>query len=266
MPSLDKAMHERIFRVKRALTIAVLLASAAAMSGQALAAATVNQYGSVKLQWNVAVAMNAVVHTNYTSAFANGGATATVGSNGSGSCTAAPTGNSDLNLVYGTITPSFSGTQGCDYQNAVGVSVQTNDTNGFAVYEYLDTALPAGTNLCAFANDAAKTFPVTAASSITTTQYGTAPTAYSGACASGGAAITNAGTIQNAGVAPAQPSATYAGEYASAAADTGQEFLTYSSAAGTAVLGGEDLQLNVSSSAASGTALTDVMTLQFVAN
>jgi hypothetical protein len=246
-----------------------MLASAAAMSGPAFAAGTVNQYGSVKLQWNVAVAMNAVIHTNYSSAFAFGGATAAVGSNGSGSCTAAPTGQTDLNILYSTITPSFSGYQGCDYQNAVGVSVQTNDTNGFAVYQYLDTALTAGTALCAFANNAAKTFPVTPAATITTTQYTTAPTAYTGtACAAGGASLTNAGTIQNAGVAPSapDPSPTYTGEYASGAAGIGSQFLSYTSAAGTAVLGGEDLQLNISSAAPSGNNLSDVLTLQFVAN
>ncbi len=248
-----------------------MLAGAAIVTGQALAAGTVNQYGSVKLQWNVAVAMNAAVHTNYTGAFANGGASATVDyPAGAGSCGGASpvtvTGQTDLNIVYGTITPSFSGTTGCNYENAVGVSVQTNDSSGFAVYEYLDTALPSGTNLCAFPNNATKTFPITAAASITTSQWTTAPAAYSGSCAAGGASLTNAGTITNAGVAPVQPSATYTGEYASAAAATGQQFINYTTAAGTAVLAGEDLQLNVASSAASGTNISDVMTLQFVAN
>jgi hypothetical protein len=235
------------------------------MSGQAFAAATVNQYGSVKLQWNVAVAMNAVVHTNYTAGFAFGGAAATIGANGTGAC-GASAGNTDLNLQYGTITPSFAGTQGCNYQNAVGASVQTNDTSGFAVYEYLDAALPVGTNLCAFPNNAAKTFPVTPAAAITMTQYAVAPAAYSGSCAAGGANLTNAGAIQNAGVAPAQPNAAYTGEYASAAANTGTQFISSAVAAGAAVIGGEDLQLNVASSAASGNNLSAVLTLQFVAN
>jgi hypothetical protein len=257
--------------VKRALALTAVLASVAAMGSQALAAGTVNQYGSVKLQWNVSVAMNAVVHTNYTSAFANGGATATVDyPAGAGSCGGASpvsvTGQTDLNLVYGTITPAFAATTACNYENAVGVSVQTNDSNGFAVYEYLDTALPAGTNLCAFPNNAAKTFPVTAAAAITTSQWTTAPTAYSGACATGGANLTNAGAIQNAGAAPTQPSAAYTGEYASAAAATGTQFLNYTTSAGAAVLGGEDLQLNIASSAVSGNNISDVMTLQFVAN
>lgn len=237
------------------------------MGSQALAAGTVSGYGSVKLQWNVAVALNAVIHTNYTSAFAYGGATAAVGSNGSGSCTAAPAQTADLNIAFGTITPSFSGTQGCDYQNAVGVSVQTNDTAGFSVYQYLDTAMPTGTNLCAFPNNASKTFPITPGATITTSQWTTAPTAYGGSCAAGGAAITNAGTIVNAGGG----AATYAtapatGEYATSTAGTGQQFLSYTTAAGTAVLGGEDLQLNIASSAASGNNITNIMTLQFVAN
>lgn len=235
------------------------------MGGQALAAGTVNQYGSVKLQWNVAVAMNAVVHTNYTAAFAYGGATGTEGAAGTGSC-GTEANPSDLTLNWGTITPPFGSYESCDYQNAVGVSVQTNDANGFAVYEYLDTALPAGTALCAYSNGTGGTFPISApGASIATTLYSTAPAVYAGSCTGNGKAITNAGTIQNSGVAPAQPSATYTGEYASGAAGLGQAFINTTSTTGAAEYGGEDLQLSVSSSAASG-AVANVMTLQFVAN
>lgn len=245
-----------------------MLASTAAMSSQAFAAATVNQYGSVKLQWNVAVAMNAVVHTNYTAAFAFGGATANIGSNPANSCGATSPGNTDLNLQFGTVSPTFGSTASCDYQNAVGVSVQTNDSNGFAVNQYLDAALPAGTNLCAFPNNASKTFPVTPAAAITTSAWTTAPAAYSGACAAGGASITNAGVIQQAGNAPAQPgpAVSYTGEYASSAAPAGSVFISNATAAGAPLIGGEDLQLNVASTAASGNNISAVMTLQFIAN
>ncbi len=242
-----------------------MLASVAAMSSQAFAAATVNQYGSVKLQWNVAVAMNAVVHTNYTAAFAFGGANATLGANPAGGCGTSTT-NTDLNLQFGTVTPTFGSTQSCDYQNAVGVSVQTNDSNGFAVNQYLDAALPAGTNLCAFPNNAAKTFPVTPAAAITTTAWAAAPAAYAGACAAGGANLTNAGAITNPGAAPAQPAAAYTGEYASSAAPAGSVFISNATAAGAPLIGGEDLQLNVASTAASGNNISAVMTLQFIAN
>jgi hypothetical protein len=247
-----------------------MLVSAAAMGGQALAAGTVNQYGSVKLQWNVAVAMNAVIHTNYTAAFAYGGAAGTIGANGAagGSCgVEANTG--DLTMVWGTITPPSGGTyEGCDYQNAVGVSVQTNDSNGFAVYEYLDTALPAGTQLCAFPNGGA-TFPITTpGATVTTTAWGTAPAAYSAGCAAPGKLISQAGAIQNAGGGPAAAAAPNpaTGEYASGAAGIGQAIINTASTTGVAEFGAEDLQLNVDNAAASGNNISDIMTLQFVAN
>jgi len=247
-----------------------MLASAAAMNGPAMAAAAVSQYGSVKLQWNVAPTMKAIVHTNYTAAFANAGASSVDLSNPAGTCPAAGgAGNADLTIDFGTITPSFAATVACTYTNAVGVSVQSNDNNGFQVYEYLDAALPAGTNLCAFANDAAGTFPVTAAAAISTsTRNGVGPAVYGGACAANGANLTNAGVVQNAGQGPVSNAnialAPTAGEYASAAAQTGTEFVNYASAAGSAVLAGEDLQLNVGTTAVTGSPNV-IMTLQFVA-
>jgi hypothetical protein len=248
--------------------MAAMLASVAALSGPAFAAASVPLYGSVKLQWNVQPTMNATVHTSYTSAFAYAAPAGNL-SNPAGTCAAAGgASNADLTLDFGNITPSLSATVACTYLNAVGVSVQTNDNNGFQVYEYLDAALPTGTNLCAFPNTGSS-FPMTPASSITqSARTGVGPAVYSGACATGGAnlAVASGGVLTNAGAAPAQPgkAGVYTGEYSAAAAQSGTEIIGQATAAGTAVLAGEDLQLNVGPTATSG-AQTSVVTLQFVA-
>jgi hypothetical protein len=262
-------LHEKGFlKVKRALALAVMLASAAAMSGQAQAAAAISQYGSVKLQWNVAPVMNAIVHTSYTAGFAYAAPTGNL-SNPAGTCPAAGgAGNADLTADFGTINPSLSATVACTYLNAVGVSVQTNDNLGFKVYEYMDAALPAGINVCAFPNTGAA-FPMTPGAAITqSTRSGVGPAVYGGSCAAGGAAITypGAGVLTNSGVAPAQPNAAYTGEYLTGAVGgTGQQLMGQATAAGTAVLAGEDLQLNVGPTATSG-AQSAIMTLMFISN
>ena len=247
-----------------------MLASVAAMSGQAFAGAAVSQYGSVKLQWNVSPVMNAAVHTSYTAAFAYAAPSGNL-SNPAGTCPAAGgAGNADLTLDFGNIAPSLAATVACTYLNAVGVSVQTNDNLGFKVYEYLDAAPAAGTNICAFPNTGAA-FPMAPGASITqSTRSGVGPAVYGGSCAAGGAAITypGSGVLTNAGAAPAQPAApgTYSGEYLTGvAAGTGQQIIGQASAAGTAVLAGEDLQLNVGNTATSGNQ-SSVMTLMFVSN
>lgn len=246
-----------------------MLASAAAMSGQALAAASVSLYGSVKLQWNVQPAMNATIHTSYTAAFAYAAPAGNL-SNPAGTCPAAGgAGNADLTMDFGNIQPSLGATVACTYLNAVGVSVQSNDNLGFAVYEYLDAAMPAGTNLCAFPNTGAS-FPMTPGAAITqSSRSGVGPAVYTaGACAAGGAEIKTiaGGTVHNAGGGPGQPAAAPAtAEYESAAAAVGTEMLGQATAAGTAVLAGEDLQLNVGSTAVSG-AQSSIVTLQFVSN
>ena len=248
--------------------MAAMLASVAALSGPAFAAPSVSLYGSVKLQWNVQPTMNATVHTSYTNAFAYAAPAGNL-PNPAGTCLAAGgAGNADLTLDFGNITPSLGSTVACTYLNAVGVSVQTNDNNGFQVYEYLDAALPTGTNLCAFPNTGAS-FPMTPGASITqSTRSGVGPAVYGGgACAAGGAEIKTVagGTLHNVGGAPQQPAlAPATGEYESAAAQSGTELIGQASAAGTAVLAGEDLQLNVGPTATSG-AQTSVVTLQFVA-
>ncbi len=245
-----------------------MLASAAAMSGPALAVGT-PQYGSVKLQWNVSVAMTAVIHTSYTAAFAYAAPTGNL-ANPAGTCAAAGGGgNADLTLDYGTITPSLSATVACNYLNAVGASVTDNDSSGVKVYQAFDAALPAGINVCAFPNTGAA-FPMTPAASITqSTRTGTGPAVYSGSCAAGGALVPTASGGAITGTAGTSSAVGGTGEtYQNSTSPYsigGQNWISTTAANTTAVLAGEDLQLNVGSTASSGNA-SAIMTVQFIPN
>ncbi len=242
-----------------------MLASAAAMSTPALAAGT-PQYGSVKLQWNVAVTMNALIHTNYTAAFANGGASATLlGNPGAGQC-GPGTGQSDFNLDYGSMTPLSAAESACTYKNGLAASVQTNDNSGFKVNEYLDAAAPGGSTICAFPNGGAA-FPLTAGAALSTSaRSGVGPAVYTGAaCDAGGAVVTqgSGGTLVNAGAGGSQVGG--AGEQYTGPTGGTFTWISNVAAAGTAVFGGEDLQLNLPANAGSG-AQSVVMTVQFIPN
>ncbi|MEO6913141.1 MAG: hypothetical protein ABI182_03850 [Candidatus Baltobacteraceae bacterium] len=249
--------------MKRALALAAMLASAAAMSTPALAAG-VPQYGSVKLQWNVAVTMNALIHTNYTAAFANGGASATLlGNPGAGQC-GVGTGQADFNLDYGTMTPLSAAEAACTYKNAVAASVQTNDNSGFKVNEYLDAAPPGGSTICAYPNGGAA-FPLTAGALGTSARSGVGPAVFSGACDVGGAIVTQGtgGALVNAGAGGSQVAG--AGEQYTAPTGGAFTWISNVAAAGVPVFGGEDLQLNLPANAGSGAASV-VMTVQFIPN
>lgn len=236
------------------------------MSSPALAVGT-PQYGSVKLQWNVAVALTATIHTSYTSAFAYATPTGNL-ANPSGTCAAAPAGaNADLTLDYGSITPSLSATVACTYLNAVGASLTDNDSAGVKVYQAFDAALPTGINVCAFPN-AGASFPMTPTAAITqSTRTGTGPAVYGGACAAGGSLVPTAAGGAITGTAGTSTQVGGTGEtYQNATTPFsigGTNIISTAGANTTAVLAGEDLQLNVGTTAASGAA-SAIMTVQFI--
>lgn len=243
-----------------------MLASAAAMSGPALAVGT-PQYGSVKLMWNVSTALTAVIHSSYTAAFAYAAPAGNL-PNPAGTCQAAPGGsNADLTLDFGPIVPSLTATVACTYLNAVGASVTDNDSAGVKVYEAIDAALPTGTNLCAFPNTGAA-FPMTPAASITqSTRTGVGPAVYSAGCAAGGSAVPVAAGGAITGTAGTSSVVGGTGEtYQNATTPYsigGLNWISTASSNVTAVLAGEDLQLNVGSTATSG-AQSAIMTIQFI--
>ncbi len=247
-----------------------MLASAAAMSSPALAVGT-PQYGSVKLEWNVATAMTAVIHSSYTAAFAYAAPAANL-ANPTGTCPAAGgAGNADLTLDYGTLTPSLSASVGCTYLNAVGASVIDNDSSGVKVYEALDAALPAGTSLCAFPNQGAA-FPETLGASITqSTRTGTGPAPSTTCGTAPGATVPVAAGGATTGTAGTSSIVGGTGEtYQNATSPYSIGGLPWiSTAAANATVGyaGEDLQLVLSNTVSSTTTQQSaIMTIQFIPN
>jgi hypothetical protein len=255
-----------------------MLASVAAMSSSALAAPAGNAYGSVKLTWNVLPTLTAAVHTNYaaTVGFANVAGNAVLGYAGTagGSCVA-NVGNTDLTVDFGQITEAPTGYTACNYENAVATSVDTNDAAGFSVNEYVDeqpgSLVPV---ICAFPNGLALGAVDSNVTAANATTHGVAPAVYSGAaCAAGGGVVplvNSGGTLNHAGTAPAQPGSLTPGSYTgenysiTALTATGLSWFT-GTITGTAVIGSEDLQLNLPNGYGSGVQ-TAYMTIQYVAN
>jgi len=258
--------------MKKLLALTAMLASVAAMSGPALAV-TGNAYGSVKLQWNVIASLSAIIHTNYSNAGAFQAATATEGASGGAACTPA-VGSTDLVVDYGNVTPNTASWSSCNYENAIATSVQTNDNAGFAVKEVIDATNADGAVFCAFSNQPAAfggADNTTATVTQSTRTGGSIPTSYTGAaCAAGGTVIPvgAGGALTNGGAGQVSPQGTiataYTGEFYSAATNSVTWF-TDAGAAGVPVLGGEDLQLNLPTTATSG-AENVIMTIQYVAN
>ena len=196
-------MVKGTMNVKRLLGLAL---TATLISMGAASAATVTQPLTVK--WNTQAVANLTLNTNYSAAGAQqltapAITTATNGSTAAGSCTATGAGSEVAATVnFGNVTPNGDANLlNCQYQNAVNAVVSTNSTN-WSLTEAATAALPAGSALCAYANDTAatansgtaKTFPFKASSATFAalqTQYGGAAVANNtlGTC-TGGAAIT----------------------------------------------------------------------------
>ena len=249
--------------MKRLLALAALIAMSLTVS--AAPAMAGNQYGSVNLQWNVTVTLNALIHTNYTGAFANGGASATLLSNPAGTC-GAGTGQVDFSLDYGALTPQSGVAVGCTYTNAMAASVITNDSSGFKVYQYLDAAPTAGITFCGYPNTGG-TFPMTAVTGAValSARSGIGPSA---ACAAPGQALTQGtgGTLVNAGGGGGQVGSGTAETYTGPTGGTGAAIISNAVAAGTAVLAGEDMQIDLAANQSSSATSKVVMTVEFVPN
>jgi hypothetical protein len=225
------------------------------------ASASTTYAGAVKFGWTITSSFTAHLASNYKTgqaAFATGTGTIQQ-SAGTGTCTllAADAFNS-YTLQFGNITPGAA-TMGCNYQNAIGMSILTNDTNGYLVYETLDTTVaPTTYGVCIFADSAVPS----ALTPVSTN--GAAP-----AAGTFGATLTScAGTGQVLGVAPGAVVNPGVGgdEALTTAPPTGA--YTLSTPVATSIFGaaaiipatttttyflGEDVQLNIPTSAASGT-------------
>jgi hypothetical protein len=228
----------------------------------------------VKFTYTVPAAFTAHLASDYKTgqaAFATGtGTIQTSTTANSGTCTTpASDAFNSFTLSYGTVTPS-TGVTGCNYQNAIGISVNTNDANGYAIYETLDvTSAPSNYGMCLYTDGA------TAAATTPASTQATAPGAatFNGsnvetACAGAGilvgpasGTVTNAGTGGDVALLTAPPT----GAYASTVPSTGAVFTV---AAGVPATGtnfyGEDVQLNIPPAAPSVTAAAHAIIVYFV--
>lgn len=255
--------------MKRILALAAAAVAAGTMVLPASAASTYT-YGSVKLQWNVPLTATLNVHTNYTAAGAFGTAANTLLPSSAGVCTSQTSGETDLNMNYGTLAVSPSAVVACTYKNAVAMQLTTNAK--YQVNEYLDTTteVPSGTGFCAYPNGLTFGGPGSAAATQSTRSadpgLATFTSGTISACATGGTYVPVAsGTISNSGAAPAQPNATYTGEYLSGG--TGLNVIGSATPPSGVVWAGEDLQLNLDKNApATSGATSAFMTIQLVNN
>ena len=230
--------------------------------------------GAVKFSYTVPASFTAHLASDYKtaqSAFATGtGTIQTSTSGGSGTCTTPATDAfNSFTLTYGTITPS-TGATGCNYQNGIGISVVTNDVNGYNVFETLDTtSAPTNYGMCIFTDGATATS--TTPASLQATAPGAATFnagAVATACAGTGTllgpasgTVTNAGTGGDAALLTAPPT----GAYASGVPSSGAVFTV---AAGVPASGtnfyGEDVQLNIPSTAPSVNGAAHAVIVYFV--
>lgn len=256
--------------MKKLLATTALGAGLVALTAPAFAAGTPS-YGSVKLNWTVSTAATMTIATQYSAAGAQGLAAPSLLPSAAGVCSGTGTTETAFNVTYGALNPSLSASVGCLYQNAVSVSVTTNDSSGFVVNQYLDASPGTGVGFCAYANTAAGTFPITAATSVTQSTRSGNPAAgtFTGsnltACAGSGQLVPVAagGTLTNSGGGPGNPGGT---EEYYAASTSKLNMVSNAAAATTAVFAGEDLQLNLESGAPSAANQTAIMTLQLIPN
>jgi len=259
--------------VKRAIAGLGALILAGATLAPTVAATTTYE-GAVKFTYTIPASFTAVINVNYKSGqssfVTNGTANIYAGSNtGSGTCSA---GTADaltsFTLTYGTITPG-TGVTACDYSQAIGMSVNTNDANGYKIYESLDlAAAPNYYGLCVIPDgsttSASATTPAGASAAIGT--VGTFTGNVMTACAAGTMLLPTSGTIANAGVG-GQVALNQTGVGASSTVVPTTPIFTV--AAGAPASGtnyfGEDVQLNIPSTAPSTPlGVTDAIIVYFV--
>jgi len=237
-----------------------------ALSSPAFAAGT-PQYGSVKLNWSVNTQASMQIVTQYAShAFTQGSSAVALEPSSAGVCgnSAAETA---FNLSYGALNPSLSSSVGCNYPSAVAVSVTTNDSNGFAVTQVVDSTTSVGSyvGFCSFPNTGASPVALTSlsTSSRTAPAAGTFASHLLTGCASGGTALPygTAGN-ENGGGTGSPGNANWTSNNATEwNTSAGAAWVSQASAATSAVYAGEDIQLNLDAGAPSTAATSAYITL-----
>jgi hypothetical protein len=182
--------------------------------------------------------------------------------------------------VTGAIQPAVSSSilqstagnyTSCLYKNALSVGVNSNDSAGVKVMEYVDV-LPTGTVICAYPLDATPKVKPTQSAATAIAGNGTcaAPTGGAAGTALTGLGATTAGAGFGAQGNPGSPATVVVAGTPTATAYTAGGFALYNSGAAAPPAGwnflGQDVSLSVSPAAASGSNLTSVITLALIAN
>jgi hypothetical protein len=176
-------------------TVAALLCPAFAN-----AAATVKT-GSVTVKWNSQALATLTLHTDYNSSGAFNGGTAAgkidLNANlGSGTCTAADPTNTDGTVDFGNVSVDAAKYTDCQYESAINAVISTSSAN-WNLTEALGANPVAGYELCAYANNATKSFASFNAASLpaTTSSYAGAATSNTStaSCASNGQTLNTTG-------------------------------------------------------------------------
>lgn len=233
------------------------------------ASASTTTQGSAQLKFTLAATSTLALVTQYSAPFTQGNATPTLLPSAAGVC--AGTGSeSNFTLTFGTIVPPAAAAAGCLYKNAVAISVNTNDSAGYSVTEYLDSSPGTGMGVCAMPNGGAS-FPIALGAIATSTRAGNpAAGSFTGmnltGCTGGSVVPVAAGGTDSGGSVPGNPGTAGLEYYTNSTAG-----LTLASGAG-ATTGtqylGEDVQVNAALGAPSSTAgFTGVyMTIQLLSN
>jgi hypothetical protein len=261
--------------VKRLLAASAIVATLTASTLAAHAAST--RTGAAQIQFTSAATATLAIVTQYNAAFAQGLAVPTLLPSQVGVC-APSVGEVAFTVSFGSMTPRSNAATACLYKNALAVSVSTNDANGFAVNEYLDTPPSNGVGICAYPNGGAS-FPLTPAVAPVpaSTQSGNpAPGTFTGSaltnCPGGGGVVpTGAGGLSSGGVNPGNPGTAGLEFYSPSSAGLTMMSLsgpTLSGGAITTMYGAEDLQVNMGPGvkSMSGGATGSFLTIQLVLN
>ncbi|HEX3465267.1 MAG TPA: hypothetical protein VHS78_14560 [Candidatus Elarobacter sp.] len=246
-----------------------MLGIATASAAPSMAASTV--YGSAQLKYTVNATASISIAVNYD---ANGAIQPAVASSilpsTAGSCANGVAEASNATLTFGGITPPTAAGSytTCYYKNALSVGVNSNDSAGVNVVEYVDQ-IQTGTAICAYRLDLTPKVKPTQSSATAITGQNTcaAPTGGAAGTALSALGAVTAGAGYGAQGNPGAPATVVVAGTPTSTAYTAGGFSIYSVAGSPPPVGwnfmGQDVSLSVSPAASSG-AQTSVITVALI--
>lgn len=257
--------------MKRALAALAILGLGSVMAMPAQAAGP-TVYGSAQLKYTVTATAALSLATNYVAATGSqSAAAASILPSVAAACSAGAAEGALATLTFGNVTPpSGAGSTGCYYQNAISVGISSNDAAGVTLTEGVD-AVTAGVIVCAFPlNAAPAALPAAsgAAGNPAAQAAGTCPT-INAVAGQKLAAVAGYAAGAGFGAAGAPAGVTTDVQAAPGSFTAPGGFTVFTTGASLGYAGykfmGQDIQLNVDGTAASGAA-TRVVVFALVAS